>query len=308
MKSKKISIITPSLNRASLLDEAIRSVQAQNYDNYEHIIVDGGSTDTTEAIVKKYPKIKFISEPDQGMYDALNKGLDLATGEIIGFLNTDDIYGEKVFSQVNIQFEDKSLMAVGGKAIVVIQHPGAKKEIVDEYYPEEKYMLRKNLQEGPYFNAWFFHRKVFEQIGNFKKCYKIAGDRDFMLRFALNNFRLATIKNIVYIYRQHKDSLTFEETDQQRIASAKENLILTDSYLRNPDLPKQTKSLIINLHTRETAELALRSIWAINGTQLFSLTVEGIKYDIFWPFHFCMILVNIVPRFLLKKVRKFLRN
>lgn len=305
MVSKRISIITPSLNRAVFLDKAIQSVQAQNYDNYEHIIVDGGSTDLTEAIVQKYPKIIFISEPDQGMYDALNKGLDLATGEIIGFLNTDDIFGENVFNQVNKEFENKGLMAVVGEAIVTIQHSVGKTEIVGEFFPKEKYVLRKNLQDGPYFNAWFFHRKVFDQIGNFKKSFKIAGDRDFMFRFAIGELKFAIIDKLVYIYQQHKDSLTFGETGQQRVASAKENLLFADYYLHDPKLPKSTKQLLKSLHTRETTELALRSMWETNMRESLSLMRKGIKYDLFWPIHFFMILANIVPRFLLKKVRKF---
>ena len=89
MPLKAISIITPSLNRADLLEDAIYSVQRQNYQNLEHIIVDGGSTDGSLELVKKYGYIRLFSGHDEGMYDALNKGLTLAGGEIICFLNTD---------------------------------------------------------------------------------------------------------------------------------------------------------------------------------------------------------------------------
>lgn len=305
---KRISIITPSLNRASLLERAIQSVQVQQYENYEHIIMDGGSTDQTLDVVGQYPNIKFFSKPDHGIYDALNKGLDLATGEVIGFLNTDDEYEEDVFRHIDKCFEDSSLMAVAGKAIVVTQLAGGKTETIDKYSPDENNILIKNLKEGPYFNAWFFHRKVFEQIGNFKECYKIAGDRDFMLRFAIKELKFARIDKQVYIYQQHEESLTFGETDQQRVASAKENLVLADSYLSNPQLSKQTKRLIISLHTRETAELALRSIRGINVREFYSLTIKGIKYDKFWPFRFLTIIAGIVPKTFQKHVQKAIKS
>src|SRR5512141_2296726 len=96
----KISIITPSFNRVDMLDACIKSVLSKNYPNFEHIVVDGGSTDGTLDLLKKYSHIYMVSGPDQGMYDALNKGLALATGDIVSFLNTDDLYGEDVFHSV----------------------------------------------------------------------------------------------------------------------------------------------------------------------------------------------------------------
>ena len=118
MDSRKISVITPSLNRARLLELAIQSLAAQNYPDCEHIIIDGGSTDGTKEVIQKYPGIRFVSAPDDGMYEALNKGLELAGGEIIGFLNTDDLYAEDIFHVVAGKFEDAEVMAVAGRAIV----------------------------------------------------------------------------------------------------------------------------------------------------------------------------------------------
>ena len=89
----KISIITVSLNSESFINDCLASVNQQNYNDIEHIIIDGGSTDKTINIVKKYSHIKkIVSEPDKGIYDAMNKGIEIATGEIIGFLNSDDFY------------------------------------------------------------------------------------------------------------------------------------------------------------------------------------------------------------------------
>ena len=86
----RITIVTPSLNRGSMLADALESVIAQNDRDVEHIVVDGGSTDMTAAVLLRFPTIKVVAEPDRNLYEALNKGVRAATGEIIGFLNTDD--------------------------------------------------------------------------------------------------------------------------------------------------------------------------------------------------------------------------
>ena len=114
--SPRLSIITPSLNRARYIEEAIESVLRQNYSDIEHIIIDGGSTDGTFEILARYPHLKTISEPDNGMYDALNKGLNIATGEIVGFLNSDDVYAENIFLLVVKQFENPEIQATAGRA------------------------------------------------------------------------------------------------------------------------------------------------------------------------------------------------
>ena len=100
MNNKKISIVSPSFNQGQYIEEAIQSVLNQGYENFEHIIIDACSTDNTLEILKKYSHLKWISEPDEGQSDALNKGFKLATGDIIGWLNVDDIYLSNTFKDV----------------------------------------------------------------------------------------------------------------------------------------------------------------------------------------------------------------
>src|SRR3990172_9317584 len=120
-----ITIITPSYNRAGMIRAAIESVLAQNCLAVEHIVIDSGSTDGTLTLLKRYSHLRVISEPDGGMYDALNKGLHLACGEIVGLLNSDDYYEPHVFAAIIHMFEqDPELDAVIGGARVFHEENG----------------------------------------------------------------------------------------------------------------------------------------------------------------------------------------
>ena len=102
----KISIITPSYNQGRYIEQTIQSVLNQNYPNIEHIVMDGGSTDHTVEILRKYPHLVWVSEKDRGQADALNKGFARATGEIVGWINSDDYYREHIFPSVARNFAD----------------------------------------------------------------------------------------------------------------------------------------------------------------------------------------------------------
>ena len=106
--SFKISVITPTYNAADTIETAIWSVLSQNYSNYEHIIVDGESTDDTVDILKKYKHLKWISEADKGQADAMNKGFNYSTGDIIVFLNADDYFFASAFNKVIPAFQNNA--------------------------------------------------------------------------------------------------------------------------------------------------------------------------------------------------------
>jgi glycosyltransferase involved in cell wall biosynthesis len=114
-----ISIITPSFNQGAYIEQTIQSVLRQNYRDLEHIVMDGGSTDGTVDILKRYPHLKWVSEKDRGQADALNKGLALAQGDIIGWINSDDYYEENIFDSVVSHFEaTRARWVVGNMASV----------------------------------------------------------------------------------------------------------------------------------------------------------------------------------------------
>ena len=277
-----ISIITPSLNRAGLLVNAIESVLAQDLPAFEHIIVDAGSTDDTPRILRQYPHLKVICEADRGMYDALNKGLTLATGEIIGFLNTDDLYAENIFSAVAENFEDPTIMGVTGRAIVFSDLDNGEVTIVNRYDPNEKSLIENLTGAGAFFNAWFYRRSTFNEIGKFNPGYRIAGDRDFMLRFALNNLKYVAINDLVYKYRMHPQSLTFARNSDQRARSADEHLAMIWHYLANSSISPAIRKLLIQMQTSETVDMAARSIWSGSYKRFMHYSLIGIRHNPFW--------------------------
>jgi len=281
-----ITIITPSYNRAEMITDAIESVLAQDFQDFEHVIVDGGSTDDTLEILKQYPHLKVISEFDQGMYDALNKGLEIATGEIIGFLNTDDLYAENVFNAIVRKFDDPDVIAVTGQAIVFSELPDGKVKVMESYSPEDRSLMENLAMGGSFFNAWFFRKAAFDRVGNFNPNYKIVGDGDFMFRFALSNQKYAVINDLVYKYRMHEDSLTFDKNSEKRAWSADEHLAMISFYLANQNLPDLVRKLLIQARTSETVDMAARSLWMWNYKKFVHYFLEGSKSNPSWSLRF----------------------
>jgi glycosyltransferase involved in cell wall biosynthesis len=286
MKFKKISIITPTFNRKNMLETAIKNVMAQDYPNLEHIVVDGGSNDGTQDMIKKYSHVRFICESDKGMYDALNKGIRASSGEIVGFLNTDDLYVDNIFSDIVVKFEDKNIMAVAGCATVFTQSTDGKMEIVGRYSPRDRTLLECSTVGSNYFNAWLFRKLVFDIIGGFNADYRIAGDRDLMLRFALNKLRYVEFDKVVYQYLQHPESLTFHYDTEKRDQVTREHLAMTDFYLKTKGISALERKMIFQLRTNETVDITTRAIREMNFPKFFYYVYEGLRKDPFWLLKF----------------------
>ncbi len=180
----KISIITVVFNAKKTIRETIHSVLSQTYANIEYIVIDGGSTDGTIEIVKNYGnKIsKFVSEKDAGIYDAMNKGIALTTGDVIGFLNADDFYaGSSVIENISAAFQRYEVDSVYADLEYVEQK---KIENVVRFWKSSSY------KKGAFKRGWhpahptFFVKKdIYSRYGSFNLSYKIAADYELMLRF-----------------------------------------------------------------------------------------------------------------------------
>lgn len=178
----KISVITVCFNAVNTIADTLESVATQTQPDIEHIVVDGASTDGTLEVVKRYKHVfKMISEPDQGIYDAMNKGLRLATGDVIGFLNADDVYADKrVLERVSAILVQEKLDALFGDV-----------EFVDADNLDRPLRRYRSERFRPDRIAWgwmpahptlFLRRQVFERFGPFRTDYKIAGDFEMVAR------------------------------------------------------------------------------------------------------------------------------
>ena len=188
----KISIITSVYNNQETIAEAIDSVLSQTYPNIEYIIVDGGSTDNTVNIIKSYQDRldTFISEPDKGIYDGLNKGINLATGDVICFLHSDDLYSDNtIIEQVAKAFINSNVDSVYGDLTYVNKNDSSK---VVRFWKSGGFTLKK-LQYGwmPPHPTFFVKRSSYQQYGLFDTSFKIAADYDLMLRF-LGKYKIST--------------------------------------------------------------------------------------------------------------------
>ena len=180
----KISIITVVWNNKDTIKDAIDSVLAQTYENIEYIIIDGASSDGTVEIVKSYGNkiTKFLSEKDNGLYDAMNKGIVQATGDIVGILNSDDFYiDEFVIEKVVQEFKDKEVDSLFADLVFV------KPENLDKtvrYYDSSHFRPEKFAYGWmPAHPTFFVKREVYEKYGTFKLDYKIAADYEILVRF-----------------------------------------------------------------------------------------------------------------------------
>lgn len=183
----KISLITITYNSDKTLADTIRSVISQTYPNIEYIIVDGASKDNTVSIINEYEpsfngRIKWISEPDKGLYDAMSKGIRMATGDIVGILNSDDFFTSNDILQkvANAFLQDTKLDAVYGDVHFV--HPSNLNKCV-RYY-SSKVFKRSLMKLGfmPAHPSFYIRKECFEKYGMYKTDYKIAADFEFLLR------------------------------------------------------------------------------------------------------------------------------
>lgn len=195
----KISIITVVYNRVDTIERAIQSVRSQSYPAIEHIVIDGGSTDGTLERIRSSlgNSAILVSEPDGGMYDALNKGLKLATGDVIGLLHSDDYFAsDHILSEVLDEFQHNSVEAVYGDATFFASD--APEIIVRRYSSAHFHPSRLGWGWMPAHTALFIRRACYLKIGGYKLDYAIAADFDFACRaFSLNRITYSYIPKVI---------------------------------------------------------------------------------------------------------------
>lgn len=210
--TSRISIITPSFNQGRYIEATIRSVLEQGYPDLEHIVIDGGSTDGTLEILARYPHLMVISEPDRGQADAVNKGLRLATGSIIGWLNSDDTYFPGALAEAAALIDP-----VRGSAIVM----GRCAYITEEGEPTGSEHPSAFVSHRRVVEAWkeytipnpavFFHRSVYETCGGLDEKLYFALDYDLFCRYT-SRFPIRVVDRLWATYRLHEAAKSSEIT------------------------------------------------------------------------------------------------
>ena len=217
----KISIITPTYNSEKTISRTIESIISQNYSDLEYIIIDGASSDNTKNIVLNYKdkiNINFISEPDKGIYDAMNKGIKIATGEIIGILNSDDLLdNSNILLKVSEIFNNPNIDAVYGD----IKYFSKNISEITRYWEAGEY------KESKLNNGWiiphpslFLRKSIYNKFGLFNTNLKIAADYEFILR--LLKINKINIKYIHEVFVKMYNDGTSGRNIKQRIKGWKE--------------------------------------------------------------------------------------
>ena len=223
----KVSLITVTFNSGMTLRDTIQSVLSQSFPDIEYILVDGLSQDRTIKIVKEYEplfqnRLKWVSEKDSGLYDAMNKGIRMATGDIIGIINSDDFYFRNdVITKIVEAFNDNNVQAIYGDVRFV--NPNNLDRTV-RYYSSKRFvpsLFRFGFM--PAHPTFFTYRKYFDQLGYYKTNYKIAADYELLLRF-------------LYVHRLKSKYLPLDfmkmRTGGASTASIKSNILLNKEIVR----------------------------------------------------------------------------
>jgi glycosyltransferase involved in cell wall biosynthesis len=271
MSTPTISIVTPSYNSAPYIEEAIQSVAEQNYPNKEHVIFDGESTDETLDILREYDDLshlRWVSEPDEGQADALKKGMQAATGDIVGWLNADDYYLAGCFQTVAEHYDDHpetdvlygNYRWVDAEGNVIQERRELDFDLFMLKYIDILYIPSESL---------FVHRRVLDDGELIDPSYEWSMDYEYILRLALQGYTFAHVDRFFSDFRWHDESKTMtaaHKQDQDRIRA----LLTHDPRLRS--YPESV---------RPAARKMLE--WAARGKRYFLKAIRGYYFSQWTP-------------------------
>lgn len=230
----RISIISPSLNQGHFIEKTILSVLSQDYKNLEYIVVDGLSKDETVKIIKKYSdQIKWISEKDNGQTNAINKGIRMATGDIIGYLNTDDVLLPNALKTVAKGFhENPNAMWATGKSLIINEDGKSIRRLITIYKNLHLRMHNfRSLLVADYISqpATFWRREVIEEVGYLDENLHYVMDYEYWLR-TYKKFKPVFINAYLAGFRVHQTSKTNEGSHTQRYLDEEKKIIKQYSH------------------------------------------------------------------------------
>lgn len=211
----RVSIITPSYMRAGSIRMCLESVARQDYPDIEHIVVDGGSDDGTVDILREYEQtrgIQWVSEPDGGMYEAINKGLSMASGEIVAYLNTDDAYFPWTVRCAVETLQRSQADAVFGDLLLIDQQSQDTTVCVQFYETFDMFWYTFVTAIGQ--PTMFWRRRVTDLVGLFSSDYRLIADCEYWLRMGASNMAIVHIPEVLALQVNHEDTLREVHAEQ----------------------------------------------------------------------------------------------
>ena len=274
-----LTVITVCLNRADTIAVALESVLRQqtstvaheNEQDIEHLVIDGVSTDGTLEIVRRYPGVRLVSEPDTGLYDAMNKGLGLARGRYVLLLNSDDALADGIVAAAR-SFMEAGIDAIGFGTDFRRTAADGTTEVIDSITTPDAIVLSVATATlgSPLLNAKILRRDFVRAVGAFDLRYRLASDVDLLLRLALANPSVAVLPVIGHHYLEHKGSLTINAGDSNGRRAAEECLTIAAAVLRRSDLSPSVRFLLRAWRGGKTLALAVRERRAGAGPMVWS--------------------------------------
>ena len=253
----RITILTPCFNAARTIAEAVASVDRQHYPDIEHIVLDAVSTDGTREILAGFPACRVVSEPDKGSHDAMNKGLRLASGEIVGFLNSDDFYADGLLAEVARVFRDDATLDVVTVGTIVFDESADTRRtlVARDHARDGGFWLAELAFGAPGFNGRFFRRALFDRLDSFDLAYDFSADRDFLIRIAVSGAKARTLPRFGYFFRSHERSRTLDATRRNAVTFTREHIDEALIFARQTT-DSAKRRLFLAWHAFDSAKLA----------------------------------------------------
>lgn len=250
-----ISIITPSYNSEIYIEDTIQSIKNQTYKNIEHIIIDGDSTDKTIKIIKNYPNVKFISEPDNGMYDAINKGLKIAQGDILAYLNSDDLYLPDTIKTAVECFQENSDLDIIYGDCRIIDEKGRPLYIHKAPEFDWDFFINRHslLITQP---TAFWTKSSIKKYGYFDTSYNYSSDYDFFMKVFAGK-KVKHTGKIMAEFRSHQNAIS----QKMMMDMKNENFHIWRKWEKDRQFTKRKLSKSIKLRLQNYHLLLQKEYW-----------------------------------------------
>jgi glycosyltransferase involved in cell wall biosynthesis len=293
-----LSIITPTLNAEATLGEALESVASQHEEGVEHLLLDALSDDRTVAIAQGFPGVAIHSEADEGIYDGMNKGAAIASGEWLLFLQADDwlpLGTLAAYREAILKNPSADLLCGGADAVK--KEGSVWKTVWSVTDPCSKKLTLENILLGePMINARLIRREAFWRLGGFSLEYTLGSDRDFLVRAIRANLIQGDVPAPTYRYRWHAGSSTMNEGNSLSSRLTCENISIARKHL--DDAVGSDREVLGRWHESQTLLAAMNDLERGRWCSLARSIMEGTKVNPGWSLTFAGRILRALPGFL----------